>query len=267
MHPIERLRYVARASGGDQRVIVRETAAALRGLQLDPAGLVVACRRIVERHPTSGALWWLCARLLTSADPFAEAWRLSDEIEEDPTPQRIHDALPDDATVCVLGWPDLAGEALGRRGDVRVLAVDVDGEGRSFVRRLLQHDVEAELVPPAGVASAVVSSDLVVLEAHGCGSSAVLAEMGSHAAAAAGYCAELPVWLVVGRGRRLPEQMFAAMIERAGASCEPWEQAVEPVGLALVTHLVTPDGLAPVDQAPSEPECALAPELLRSSPI
>ena len=29
MHPIERLRYVARASGADQTVLVQETAAAL----------------------------------------------------------------------------------------------------------------------------------------------------------------------------------------------------------------------------------------------
>ena len=69
VHPIERLRYVARARGADAESLVRETAGALRGLGLDMAGLVVACRRIVERHPTSGPLWWLCARMLTSSDP------------------------------------------------------------------------------------------------------------------------------------------------------------------------------------------------------
>ena len=36
MHPIERLRYVARSHGGDQRLLVRETAGALSGLGLDP---------------------------------------------------------------------------------------------------------------------------------------------------------------------------------------------------------------------------------------
>ena len=69
MHPIERLRYLARSSGADQRVLVGETASALRALRMDPAGLVVSCRRIVERHPTSGPLWWLCAHMLTSPDP------------------------------------------------------------------------------------------------------------------------------------------------------------------------------------------------------
>ena len=81
MHPIERLRYVARARGADAESLVRETAGALRGLGLDMSGLVVACRRIVERHPTSGPLWWLCARMLTSSDPLAAGRAAVDEIE------------------------------------------------------------------------------------------------------------------------------------------------------------------------------------------
>ena len=83
MHPIERLRYVARAAGADAESLVRETAGALRGLGLDTAGLVVACRRIVERHPTCGPLWWLCARMLTSSDPMAAARAAVEEIECD----------------------------------------------------------------------------------------------------------------------------------------------------------------------------------------
>ena len=130
VHPIERLRYLARSSGADPRVMVRETAAALRGLGIDPAGLVVACRRIVERHPTSGPLWWLCAHMLTAADPYATARRLADEIDADLTPDVLIDSLPADATVCVVGWPDLAGEAILRRGDIRVLAIDADDLGR-----------------------------------------------------------------------------------------------------------------------------------------
>ena len=26
------------------------------------AGTVTACRRVLDRHPTSGALWWLASR-------------------------------------------------------------------------------------------------------------------------------------------------------------------------------------------------------------
>ena len=46
-------------------------------LLLAALGLVVACRRIVERHPTSGPLWWFCASLLTASDPFRAAAALA----------------------------------------------------------------------------------------------------------------------------------------------------------------------------------------------
>jgi hypothetical protein len=50
MHPIEHLRYVARATGADPVALVSETAQALFGLHMEPAGLVLAARRIVEQQ-------------------------------------------------------------------------------------------------------------------------------------------------------------------------------------------------------------------------
>src|SRR4051794_41294726 len=98
-------------------MLVRETATAIADLDLDPSGLVVACRRIVERHPTSGPLWWLCARMLTSAEPLAAARAAVDEIEADGTVDELTDAIPDGATVVTIGWPDLTGMAVARPGD------------------------------------------------------------------------------------------------------------------------------------------------------
>ncbi|MBA2626082.1 MAG: hypothetical protein H0U89_10820, partial [Acidimicrobiia bacterium] len=85
MHPIERLRYVARAGSAEQRELVSEAATALGGLGDDGPGLVLSCKRLVERQPTSGPMWWLCARLLRAADPRGEAWRCVGEIDGDPT--------------------------------------------------------------------------------------------------------------------------------------------------------------------------------------
>lgn len=270
VHPIERLRYVARSHGGDQRLLVRETAGALRGLGLDPAGLVVACRRIVERHPTSGPLWWLCSSVLAAPDPFSAAARLADSIEEDPTPEVLIDALPADATVTVLGWPDLAGEAVLRRGDITVLAVDIAGEGGSFVRRLERNDVEAEVVDAAGIAGAVVASDLVLIEALAATPNEILAVQGSRAAASVGYCSEVPIWMVAGRGRCLPEIMFATVVERAAAEADaPWRADAEPMPVALFSHIAGDGGVVDVGNARSVlgPECPLASELLRISPM
>lgn len=262
------MRYVARASGGDQRMLVRETAGAIRGLQLEPAGLVIACRRIVERHPTSGPLWWFCSSLLTSAHPFDVAYELAAEVENDPTPDHLYSLLPDDATVCVVGWPDLIGDAVMRRGDVRVLAVDANDEGGSFVRRLHRADIDAEVVPPAGVSAAVVAADLVLIEAMAGGLTEVIAPPASRAAASVAWCSEVPTWLVAGRGRCLPEQLFTAMSVRLADRRVPWDAAAESVPVGLFSAVIGPAGL--VDASPEHtlaPECATAPELARTSPM
>lgn len=271
MHPIERLRYVARSSGADQRVLVRETAAALRGLRLEPAGIVTACRRIVERHPTSGPLWWLTSRLLTAPDPFELAWRLADEIDADPTPTRLVHELPDEALVCVVGWPDLVAEALVRRGDLSVLAVDTDGQGEGLARQLRRCDVDVCEVDAGAAGSAAASADLVLVEALAASSTEALCAMGARAVASAAYCAEVPVWLVAGRGRRLPEPTWAAVRERVGGRGPAWEQEVELVPLGVVSHVCGPDGVAEVTAAGLgellAAECPYAPELTKPSPF
>jgi hypothetical protein len=268
VHPIERLRYVARASGGDQRLLVRETAGALRGLQFEPAGLVVACRRIIERHPTSGPLWWFCSSILTAADPFDVMYRLASEVDDDATPDHLFDTLGDDATVCVVGWPDLVGDAVLRRGDIRVLAVDADDEGATFVRRLQRSDVEADVVPAAGLSAAALAADVVLVEAIAAGSSDVLAAPGSRAVASVAYCSERPVWLVAGRGRRLPDALFTTMAERVADVRAPWEAEAELLPMALCSMLVGPDGSRPLEPGDTlAAECATAHELLRSSPM
>lgn len=263
MHPIERLRHLARSSGGDPRVIVSETASALRGLGADPAGLVVACRRIVERHPTSGPLWWLCAHMLTSPDPFATARRLAEEIDADLTPEGLMAALPGDSTVCVVGWPDLAGEAVLRRGDIRVLAIDADDRGSSFMRRLDRAEVDAEIVDPGGIAAAVLAADILLIEALAASPDEMIAARGSRAAASVAYCSEVPLWAVVGVGRCLPEAGFASLVERVADVRVPWQADADVVPLALCSHVATKEGVVGIDEVALTPECPLAHELLR----
>lgn len=263
MHPIERLRYVARASGVDHGVVVRETAGALAGLGFDPAGVVTACRRIIERHPTSGPLWWLAARVLTSGDPVREAWRCADEVDEDTTASQVAWALPDDATVCVLGWPQVAAEALPRRGDVQVLVVDVLGEGGGLVRRLRRSDVDAEEVPVHGLGAAVAASHLVLLEASSIGPQGVVAVAGSLAAASVAAQGETAIWVVGGVGRVLPARLHQALVDRLRASGEAWEADDDVVPASLLHWVAGPDGVVPYADAVAAPSCPAAEELLR----
>lgn len=264
MHPIERLRYVARASGADQAILVRETAAALADLGFDPAGLVTSCRRIVDRHPTSGPLWTLCARVLTAGDPEAAAWELARELQGDTTATELSYALGDEVTVVTIGWPELVGEALPARGDLRVLAVDALGEGSGLARRLRRVDMVVEEVAPAGLGGAAISADVVLLEASAMGPTGFLAVAGSRAAACVARDARVPVWLVCGVGRALAGPMWNALATRFADRGDPWEMDDEVVPLALVDVIVGPSGLQEVPTAvQAMAGLPIAPELFR----
>jgi hypothetical protein len=263
VHPIERLRYVARASGADQALLVRETAGALGAFAGDPTAVVPACRRIIDRHPTSGPLWWLCARILTDPDPRRAAWDAVEAIEADPTPGELCHALPEDATVCVVGWPEQAAEALPRRGDVEVLAVDALGEGSGLVRRLLRSGVDAVDVPQSGLGAAAAASDVVVIEATAAGPDGILAVAGSRAAAATARHAGVPVWAVVGVGRLLPERMWASLVGRLDdRGQDPWDLDEEVVPVDMIDQVCTRSGLLEPPVALSQVDCPMASELL-----
>ena len=265
MHPIERLRYVARAGGVDHGALAEETARALAGFVDDPSGLVTACRRIVDRHPTSGPMWWLAARVLATNDPRAEAFRCVSTLQDDPTPAALAYELPDDVTVTVVGWPEQVGAALVRRGDIRSLVVDSLGEGAGLVRRLEHADSQADEVPPANVAGAVRWSDLVLLEASAVGPGAFVGVAGSHAAAAVARDATAQVWLVVGEGRLLPERLWDSVVDRLDQAGEPWELDEEVVPLGLVDRVVGPKGLESLEAMLRRTDTPVVPELLKST--
>lgn len=263
MHPIERLRYVARASGVSQRVIVQETATALASFSDDPHGLVTACRRIVSRQPTSGPLLWFTARVLTSGDPGSEIWEAAGELQADPTAAELAHALPEDGLVTVLGWPDEIAAALPRRGDVEVLVVDVAHEGSGFAAALLRADVDAVDVPLGGLGAAVAASGVLLLEASAVGPDEFLAVSGSRAAAAVARHAGIPVWLVGGVGRLLPQRMWEGLRRRVEAIDDPWDASDEVVPLDLVDAIAGPRGLEPVAEALRRCDCPVAPELFK----
>lgn len=264
MHPIERLRFVARATGYPQAMVVSEAAAGLASFASDPQGLVTACRRLVSRQPSSAPLVWLCARVLAAGEPGAEIYQARTEIEDDRTAVELSHALPDSASVLVLGWPETISEALPRRGDLEVLVADVFGEGSGLVRRLLQSDVDAVEVPVAGLGAAAARADLVLLEAGAVAPTQFLAVSGSMAAAAVAHHAGVPVWLVAGVGRLLPERMWAPMrdhVERA----DPRDADEEIIPLDLVDRIVGPDGVCEVADALRRTDCPVVPELFKGN--
>ncbi|HEX7165897.1 MAG TPA: hypothetical protein VF230_02840 [Acidimicrobiales bacterium] len=262
-HPIERLRWVARAQGAGPSVLAREAAAALASVGDDPAALVTGCRRIIERHPAAGPLWWLAARMLASGEPVHEAWAAAEEIDGDETAGVLAAHLPDDATVTVLGWPELAADALRRRGDVEALVVDVRGEGSQLVGALEASGIDAYDVMQPGLGAAVQESAIVLLEAEAVGPASFVASCGSLAAAGLGRSLGREVWLVAGVGRVLPGRLWDALASRVVGADDPWDLDVDIVPLEWVTTVAGPSGPQPVEEAVRRADCPIVPELLR----
>lgn len=264
-HPIERLRWVARAEGAGPSLLGREAAGALATLGDDLPELLTGCRRLIGRHPAVGTLWWLAARALAAEDPCRECWLAASELEGDSTSAVLAAHLPDEAVVTVLGWPEQAGDAIRRRGDIEVLVCDAGGDGSSFARRLAAEGIDAVEVPGAGLAAAVRESSLVLLEASAVGPSGCVCASGSLAAAAVARSFEVDVLVVAGVGRVLPGRLWEALTGRLMDAGDPWALDDEVVPLDLVPSVAGPSGITDAAEAIKRADCPVVPELLRWS--
>ena len=279
MHPIERLRWVARSPEGDVSMVAAEAADALAAFADDPAGLVIASRRLIERRPGAAPLWWLASRVLCSLEPAFEAMDAAADLDRDRTPVALAGDLPG-GTIAIVGWPDQAGAALrmrsrmdgGEAGADRVVVVPSDapsGVSRAAWREqgddawrcvdwLQSHGVDARLLRAGEVAAAGRRCVLALLEATAVGPDSFLAPAGSAALAAAARDSHRPVWLVAGVGRALPGPLYEALLRRVA------DDALEVVPLDAVDEVAGPAGPVPRSQLP-RPSCPVAAELLRFS--
>lgn len=262
MHPIEHLRYVARATGADPVSLVHETSQALYGLRHEPAGLVLTARRIIERHPTCAPLWWLCAQVLVAHNPFDRAEELSEQLEADGTSNYLVDALPPDAVVCVVGWSPTALEAIARRGDISAFVVDSFGTADAAVRVLERAGCAAEAVALEHAALAVCRSNVVIADALACGPEMFFASAGSYAVAALAHVESVPVWQTARMGTRLPNELWLAMHARNRDADQPWRTEVDEIPLALCGTFVGPTGISHIAADAVRPECPATTEML-----
>jgi hypothetical protein len=271
VHPLERMRYVARSAGPVDAIVAAEAASTLADVaRLDATGLLPACRRLIDHHPTSGLAWWLSARVLAAAEPVAAARAALRLLEADPTPDLLADALPEEATILVVGWPDTVTAALRQRGDLEVLVVDAGGEGAMLVRALGQAGSSASLIPDRGMAAAATVAGVVLIEALAAGPDGLLAAAGSHAVAAVAHQAGVDVWGVLGAGRLLPGPLWLALLERLdGSGAEPWDRDVEVVPATLLSRVIGGYAGGEDNSAPLEvlgrPDCVAVAELLRAA--
>jgi hypothetical protein len=262
VHPIERLRYVARAGDVPTAPLVREAAIALASFAHDPVELLTACRQLIERRPTSGPLLWVTARMLTGTDPGTEAWEAVEALERDTTVRELAHVLPADARVLMIGASEICGDAVLQRPDVEVLVADTVGEGYGLIRQLDARDHIAVDVPSAGVGAAAAEVDVVLVEAEMMHEDAAMVRAGSLSAAAVAHHVGIPVWLIAGVGRVVPSRMFEWAAD-CGVDGDPWEAEFETLPVTLVDRVVGPAGLQPVAEIRYRIDCPIAPELFR----
>ncbi len=243
-------------------MLVQEAASALSVFDRDPGAMLTACRRLLTRQPAVGPLWWMSSRLVTCASPRQEARAIISELHDDRAGRELANGLADGCTVAIAGWPDMTVGALPRRGDVRVLVVDVEGQGHSVVRRLERQDMDVEDVDAAKLAGIVEDSDVVVVEAAAAGSAAALVDVGSVGLAATAKALHKPVWLVVGVGRLLLEQYWQEIAQRIDEPDLPAFLAPhEVLSYGLVDRVFTTSGSVSID-ALDVADMPYAPELL-----
>lgn len=279
VHPIEHLRYVARARGVDASTLVEESFAAFehlaytgdRGSGALSQVMIIACRRLVERHPAAAPLWWSCAHVLVASDTRSTTREVVGRLRSDDTAAVVASAIPAGSTIVTVGWPDTVGSALERCGDVDVLAVDGGPGAGGFLRRLERSGLRCDPVAFESIAVAVAAADIVVVEALAVAPGRVLAEPGSHVVAAVAASVGTPVWLVVPTGRRLHREYVDRMVtmivgEDAEAGLSRSSDIDDlPVGLV---DLTVDDRGTHVDAGHAwSPDCPYAPELLVASPL
>jgi hypothetical protein len=247
--PFERLRSLARYVG-DDRALVIEAADCLADFGDEPTQLVTACRRLVAHHATNGMLWWLCAHVLTAADPASGAREATRALERDRTASRLSSLLPfphDDA-VAVLGWPDVTGAALTERPDLDVVSVRLPGVPRRHAERRLRvlDEVEALAAGPTHL----------LVEAQACGPARAVVPSGTGDLARSLDRAQL--WLVVPTGHLLPARLFDVLAAQLGD-----DEDAELLEASDATETAGPWGLESPDRLARHVDCPVAPELLR----
>ncbi len=238
VHPIERLRYVARAGVVPVAPLVRESAAALSSFADDPKGLLTSCRRLLARRSDCGPLVWLAARMLAAMDPRSEARRVVSELDADTT-----------GRVLLRGLDSLAaGSSVLAVGELGVFAAEL--QDRPDLRWMEPDDPEA-----------VGLADLVLIASDCTGPSHALVVAEAVPAAEAARDRGAPVWLVAGAGRILPGPMWDLLSARHSPD-DPSMRGLAVLDLhRFITRVATPSGLRTPAEAARSSDCPVVPEL------
>ncbi len=270
MHPIERLRYIARAGDEPAASLASEAAYTLAELSCyEPSAVLTACRRLLERHPSCGPLWWVGANLAATGDAFETGRRAGGELCSDPTPDRLASALKSTipgGEAVVLGVPvDVALEGLCRARPYELRVVGDGHELRRAIRSVSYVSDTRDAPDVVGYASgdeerAVEGAAVVIVEALAAGAGGCLLERSAADLVEVAGDSGVPVWALAGLGRALPAAIFQAAVDRSSDSDR---EEVAVVDFAAFTLAITPEGSIAPQALAEAATCPAGTELLR----
>ena len=263
MHPIERLRYVARATHVPADVLARETAMALADFVGDDAGLLIACRRILDRQPASGPLVWLAAHVLGAPNQRKALWDAVELLEEDSTQPALAYSLPDDAVVAAVGWADALSTLARKRGDLGFVIIDTDGNADYHIDRFIDDGQNIVTVDAEATAQALFGASHLLVSFDALGPEYGLASIGSFPAAAVARHLDVPVWGIASIGVSLNDRMYGGLTRRWNEqTTDPrYLRTLEEVPTTLVDQVITTAGLVTPEQAVQAGGCPIVAEL------
>lgn len=239
VHPIERLRYVARAGDEEPVLLAEEAALGLGAMSFDRRALVPASRRLLEAHPSCGPLWWVVAHLLVADDVRAAVNQALDELALDPTPEELAAGFPAGAVI-TSGLGSISLSAVSLRPDIEVHLLGPHRSLRSALRSL-DGEVQASGFSPEEIDEALEDAQLVLVEALGAGPSGCILSESDARLVEEGAKAGLVIWAVVGAGRLLPHLLFEAMLEASGLAVREDQSATANLNDALVASELEED--------------------------
>lgn len=259
MHPIERLRWIARADGEADGLLATEAAWTLGELAAtEPPSVVTAARRLVARHPDCGPLWWACARLVASGDPYEAAGSVASELAGDRVAAVLAEAIAaefarsDRLAACLP--VDALRTALAQRGGYEVRVIGGYRELRYELAGLGSVESSVSGFEPEEAADALDGTRVLLVEPAFASPAGLWCRASALAGVEAAEAASVPVWALCPPGRVLPPLLAEAAAERSTGVVR-----VDPARIALA---VGPSGPRAAAQVLAEPGCPAARELI-----
>jgi len=229
----------------------------------DDAGLLIACRRILDRQASSGPLVWLVAHILGSPNQRKALWDAVELLEEDQTYAALAYSLPDDATVAAVGWTDAISTLARKRGDLGFVIVDTDGSAEYEIDRWVDDGAQITTVDAEATAQGLFDATHLLVHFDALGPKHGLGPLGSFGAAAVARHLNMPVWGLASTGVALGERMYAGLTGRWNAKArEPrYLRTQEEIPVVLIDQVATTAGLMDTERAVAAGGCPIVPEL------